>query len=176
VQMVVEQGPQLIHELIDLGVDFTRSEDSTQGVPYHLTREGGHSARRVIHADDLTGREVVRALIKAVSEHPNIEICENMFAIDLLTTDKYQPQFDRNQCLGAYVYNRANRSIFQIRSRGTYLCTGGHGKIYLYTSNPDVATGDGLAMGWRAGCKVANLEFMQFHPTCLYSSKAKNFL
>lgn len=176
VQMVVESGPQLIHELIQLGVDFTRSQSATDSQPYHLTREGGHSARRVIHADDLTGREVLRALSQAVAKNPNIQVFENTFAVDLLTTDKYQPLFGENICLGAYVLNRSNREIFQIRSRYTYLCTGGHGKVYLYTSNPDVATGDGLAMGWRAGCKVANLEFMQFHPTCLYSSKAKTFL
>lgn len=176
VQIVVEHGPQLIRELIELGVDFTRDGDASAVQPYHLTREGGHSARRVIHAEDLTGREVLRALRKAIENNPNVEIFENMFAIDLLTTDKYLPQFDRNVCLGAYVFNRKSGEIFQIRSRATYLCTGGHGKVYLYTSNPDVATGDGLAMGWRAGCKVANLEFMQFHPTCLYSSKAKTFL
>lgn len=176
VQMVVESGPQLIQELIQLGVDFTRSRGASDAQPYHLTREGGHSARRVIHADDLTGREVLRALNQAVAKNPNIQVFENTFAVDLLTSDKYQPRFGENICLGAYVLNRSNREIFQIRSRYTYLCTGGHGKVYLYTSNPDVATGDGLAMGWRAGCKVANLEFMQFHPTCLYSSRAKTFL
>ncbi len=176
VQMVVESGPHLIQELIQLGVDFTRSKGDSSTQPYHLTREGGHSARRVIHADDLTGREVLRALTQAVASNPNIQVFENTFAVDLLTTDKYHPRFDSNICLGAYVLKRESREIFQIRSRTTYLCTGGHGKVYLYTSNPDVATGDGLAMGWRAGCKVANLEFMQFHPTCLYSSKAKTFL
>lgn len=176
VQMVVEHGPQLIKELIALGVDFTRDGQGGAEQPYHLTREGGHSARRVIHADDLTGREVLRALYKSISQNPNVQILENMFAIDLLTTDKYHPRFDANLCLGAYVLDRNTQQIIQIRSRATYLCTGGHGKVYLYTSNPDVATGDGLAMGWRAGCKVSNLEFMQFHPTCLYSSKAKTFL
>ncbi len=175
VRLVVEHGPQLIRELIELGVDFTR-EPGGKAAAYHLTREGGHSERRVIHADDLTGREVLRALSDVVRRNPNIQIFEDMFAIDLLTTDKYNPQFGRNICLGAYLYDTQRREIIQVRSRATYLCTGGHGKVYLYTSNPDVATGDGLAMGWRAGCKVANLEFMQFHPTCLFSTKAKTFL
>ncbi len=176
VRMVVEKGPQLISELIELGVDFTRSKDGTASQPYHLTREGGHSARRIIHADDLTGQEVLRALIHAVTSNPNIQVFDGMVAVDLLTTDKYRPKFDTNTCLGAYVYDCARQQIIQVRSQATFLCTGGHGKVYLYTSNPDVATGDGLAMGWRAGCKVANLEFMQFHPTCLYSTKAKTFL
>ena len=176
VRMVVEKGPQLINELIELGVDFTRSKDATDSQPYHLTREGGHSARRIIHANDLTGQEVLRALIQAVMDNPNIQVFDGMFAVDLLTTDKYRPQFTTNNCLGAYVYDSAHKKIIQFRSQATFLCTGGHGKVYLYTSNPDGATGDGLAMGWRAGCKVANLEFMQFHPTCLYSPKAKTFL
>lgn len=176
VRIVVESGPKMIEDLIQLGVDFTRSFDSSASQPYHLTREGGHSARRVIHANDLTGQEVLRALIETVAQNPNIQILENTFAIDLLTTDKYSPQFGVNTCVGAYAFHAERREIFQIRSQATHLCTGGHGKVYLYTSNPDVATGDGLAMGWRAGCKVANLEFMQFHPTCLYSSRAKTFL
>ncbi len=176
VRMVVEKGPQLINELIELGVDFTRSKDASDSQPYHLTREGGHSARRIIHANDLTGQEVLRALIQAVMDNPNIQVFDGMFAVDLLTTDKYRPQFTTNHCLGAYVYDSSRKQIIQFRSQATFLCTGGHGKVYLYTSNPDGATGDGLAMGWRAGCKVANLEFMQFHPTCLYSPKAKTFL
>lgn len=176
VQAVVEAGPKLIRELVDMGVDFTRKGDGDTKQPFHLTREGGHSERRIIHAHDLTGAEVIRALNKVVRSNPNITIFENIFAIDLLTSDKFQPKFGGNSCLGAYVYNRTNREIFQVRSHATYLCTGGHGKVYLYTSNPDVATGDGLAMGWRAGCKVANLEFMQFHPTCLYSQREKTFL
>ncbi|WP_141732291.1 L-aspartate oxidase [Oligoflexus tunisiensis] len=176
VRMVVEKGPALINELIELGVDFTRAKDGTLDQPYHLTREGGHSARRIIHAHDLTGQEVLRALIEAVTHNPNIQVFDGMFAVDLLTTDKYRPQFGSNSCLGAYVFDNKHNQIIQFRAQATFLCTGGHGKVYLYTSNPDVATGDGLSMGWRAGCKVANLEFMQFHPTCLYSQKAKNFL
>jgi len=175
VRMVVENGPRLIRELIDIGVKFTRNADA-----YHLTREGGHSHRRVIHADDLTGKEVLSALIRACREQPSIRIIENQKAVDLLTSDKFgsagPASFDPPRCYGAYVMDRASRVVYQVRAGRTYLCTGGHGKVYLYTSNPDSATGDGLAMGWRAGCRVANLEFMQFHPTCLFHPKAKTFL
>ncbi len=176
VATVVEAGPEAIAELISLGVDFTRGKSGSPSQPYHLTLEGGHSERRIIHADDLTGAEVVRALIAQIRQNPNITIYENMFAIDLLTSDKVRPIFAENYCLGAYAYDKTSREIYEIRSHATHLCAGGHGKVYLYTSNPDVATGDGLAMGWRAGCRVANLEFMQFHPTCLYSQKEKTFL
>lgn len=176
VRTVVEAGPEAIRELISLGVDFTRGKGSSTEQPYHLTLEGGHSARRIIHADDLTGAEVVRALVHAIQSNPNITIYENMFAIDLLTSDKVRPHFSQNYCLGAYAYHKPSGEIYEIRSLATHLCAGGHGKVYLYTSNPDVATGDGLAMGWRAGCRVANLEFMQFHPTCLYSQKEKSYL
>lgn len=176
VRTVVEAGPAAIRELIALGVDFTRGTSENSDQPYHLTLEGGHSQRRIIHADDLTGAEVVRALVQAVRQNPNITIYENMFAVDLLTSDKVKPLFSQNYCLGAYAYHKPSREIYEIRSAATHLCAGGHGKVYLYTSNPDVATGDGLAMGWRAGCRVANLEFMQFHPTCLYSQKEKTYL
>jgi L-aspartate oxidase len=143
---------------------------------YHLTQEGGHSHRRVVHAHDMTGAEIMRALHAAASEHPNIEIRSDQFVIDLITTDKYAPNFAANACVGAYVFDQSKQDIYHIRSRATFLCTGGHGKVYLYTTNPDSATGDGLAVGVRAGCKVANLEFMQFHPTCLYHPTAKTFL
>jgi len=176
VKKVVEAGPAAIAELIDLGVGFTKTEAADQTFPYHLTREGGHSVRRVIHAEDITGHELLRALIARVRAHANINVKEHQFAVDLLTSDKYAPNFSANSCFGAYVMDRSSRQIYQIRSRKTYLCTGGHGKVYLYTSNPDSATGDGLAMAWRAGCKLANLEFMQFHPTCLFVPAAKNFL
>ncbi|SMF22451.1 L-aspartate oxidase [Pseudobacteriovorax antillogorgiicola] len=177
VSVVVRGGPKAIRELIDLGVDFTkRAGAETESVPYHLTKEGGHSKRRVIHSDDLTGKEVLRALVEAVKANPNVTIYENAFAVDLITTDRYAPSFSENICLGAYVLRRETDDVICFQSRRTYLCAGGHGKAYLYTSNPDGATGDGLAMGWRAGCKVANLEFMQFHPTCLFHPDAKNFL
>ncbi len=172
VRMVVEQGPRLVHELIDYGAQF----DADQSGAFHLTREGGHSHRRVIHAKDVTGRVVAEALIEKARLHPQIEILERHAAIDLLTTDKIAPDFAGNQCLGAWFFDRDRCQVTRFMSKATFLCTGGHGKLYLYTSNPDSATGDGLAMGWRAGCRVANLEFMQFHPTCLYHHKAKNFL
>jgi L-aspartate oxidase len=177
VRMVVESGPEAIKELIDLGVQFTLDDSRRfEEMPYHLTREGGHSKRRVAHVRDATGKAVLTALYARVVEHPDIQIVENQLAIDLLTTDRYAPNFAENRCLGAYVLCRKSSRIYQVRSQETFLCTGGHGKIYLYTSNPDSATGDGVAMAWRAGCKVGNLEFMQFHPTCLYHPKAKSLL
>ncbi|NRA64118.1 MAG: L-aspartate oxidase [Pseudobacteriovorax sp.] len=175
VSLVVESGPQAIEELIALGVDFTKHPELSDDI-YHLTKEGGHSQRRVIHSNDLTGAEVLRALVAIVKANPNITIFENCFAIDLLTTDKYQPSFESNRCFGAFVLHEKDSEVVCVRAEKTYVCAGGHGKAYLFTSNPDGATGDGLAMGWRAGCKVANLEFMQFHPTCLYHPEAKNFL
>ena len=174
VAMVVTAGPRLIRELVGLGVPFS-AEDSASG-HFHLTQEGGHSHRRVIHVDDFTGQGVLRTLIDRARAEANITIIEHVMAVDLLTTDKYAPDFAQNRCIGAYVLDRKTQQISTVRSRNTFLCTGGHGKVYLYTSNPDIATGDGLAMGWRAGCRVANLEFMQFHPTCLYHPQAKNFL
>jgi len=173
VQDVVEAGPRLVKELIALGVQFTQKEQENS---YHLTREGGHSHRRVIHAADLTGREIMRALVEHAKKNNNITILENQMAIDLLTTDKYAPDFEQNICLGAYVLDRNTQEIYQIRSQFTHLATGGNGRAYLFTSNPKCATGDGLAMGWRAGCRVANLEFMQFHPTCLFHNKSRTFL
>ena len=172
VRLVVSEGPRLVRELAELGAKF----DADQNGGFHLTKEGGHSHRRVIHSKDITGRVVAEALINRVRRHPGIRIIENHTAIDLLTTDKVAPDFAQNNCLGAWFFDRETRRVTRILSQVTFLCTGGHGKLYLYTSNPDSATGDGLAMGWRAGCRVANLEFMQFHPTCLYHHKAKNFL
>lgn len=175
VKLVVESGPAAIRELIDIGVQFTSTEDEA-GTSLHLTREGGHSRRRVAHVKDATGRQILQSLVNTVRDLHNVTVLENHMAIDLITTDKYCPSFNQNTCLGAYVLNRNSGLIASIRTRATFLCTGGHGKVYLYTSNPDIATGDGIAMGWRAGCKVANLEFMQFHPTCLFHPEAKNFL
>lgn len=180
VDKIVKGGPKVIKELVDLGVPFTPFEDKSgtkkDGYPFHLTKEGGHSKRRVIHVNDMTGKALVDCLIQQVVNHPNIAIQLDSMAVDLITTDKISPNFKDNVCLGAYILNKNNSSISQIISKYTYLCTGGCGKAYLYTSNPDGATGDGVAIGWRAGCKVANMEFMQFHPTCLYHPKKKNFL
>lgn len=172
VRLVVSEGPRLVRELAEFGARF----DADKNGEWHLTREGGHSHRRVIHSQDITGRVIVEALISRAKAHPNIRILENHTAIDLLTTDKIAPDFSQNNCLGAWFFEGATRRVIRILSPVTFLCTGGHGKLYLYTSNPDSATGDGLAIGWRAGCRVANLEFMQFHPTCLFHHKAKSFL
>ncbi len=177
VRLVVENGPERIQELIALGVSFTHDEkDSTK---LDLGREGGHSARRIAHAYDLTGKEIERGLLEKVGENKNITVLENHLAVDLLIASKAGlsaggPVPDR--CLGAYILDRKDNSISPYLAKITVLCTGGTGKVYLYTTNPDIATGDGIAMAYRAGAKVANLEFVQFHPTCLYHPMAKNFL
>ncbi len=173
VTMVVKEGPRLIGELVDLGAQFDLKSDAKE---FHLTKEGGHSHRRVIHSKDITGQEIAKALIARVRKLSNVDVVEHQSVVDLLTTDKVMPNFTRNSCLGAYVMDRKHGRVWRASAKRTYLCTGGHGKLYLYTSNPDTATGDGVALGWRAGCKVANLEMMQFHPTCLYHHQAKNFL
>ncbi len=175
VEFVIENGPRLIEELIELGVEFTRSNDRQEA--FDLGREGGHSHNRVVHAQDLTGREIERALLRAVSGKPNIRIYENHVAVDLLTIGKLDPVYDNHDiCFGAYVYDRLSGQVRTFSSRVTMLATGGLGKVYVYTSNPDIATGDGVAMAYRAGARIANMEFIQFHPTCLYHPEAKNFL
>lgn len=176
VRKVVGAGPQSIRELIELGVQFTPSDGKSPDFEYHLTREGGHSARRIIHADDMTGMAVQKTLSAKILTHPNIKVFEFHTCIDLIVTDKACPDFSRNRALGAYVLDEKQREVRSFNAKCTFLATGGHGKLYLYTSNPDIASGDGIAMAWRAGARVANLEFMQFHPTCLYSAKEKNFL
>jgi len=176
VEMVVESGPRLIEELIEIGVRFTRS-NKNDGEKFDLGREGGHSANRVVHARDLTGREVERALLNKASRTPNIKIYENHVAIDLLTLGKLEQWRVRDDaCFGAYVYDRMSGEVHTFSAKVTLLSTGGLGKVYLYTSNPDIATGDGVAMAYRAGASIANMEFIQFHPTCLYHPEAKNFL
>ncbi|MGB0589874.1 MAG: L-aspartate oxidase [Myxococcota bacterium] len=174
VRLCVEEGPERLAELIARGVAFTRAADG-QGGGLDLTREGGHSARRVVHAKDMTGAAVQAALVAAVQAHPNIEIFERHQAIDLLTRRRLGLS-GPDRCLGAYVYDLDTGEIATFRGKATLLATGGAGKVYLYTSNPDVATGDGIAMAWRAGAAIANMEFFQFHPTCLYNPTAKNFL
>jgi len=174
VEMVVHEGPERIRELIALGTRFD-SHLTGDAIEYDLGREGGHSKRRVLHAGDLTGQEIVRALAAAVRRHPNVDILENALAVDLLM-DRVQRENGRPVCRGAYVYDRASAMVRTVRARVTALCTGGAGKVYLYTTNPDVATGDGVAIGYRAGADVGNMEFFQFHPTCLYHPKAKSFL
>ena len=172
VRMVVEEGPQTIRNLIDWGVKFT-----TSGSSYDLTREGGHSARRILHSEDITGREIERALVEEVSRHSNIKIYENHIAVDLITSAKIERRrLERNRCLGAYVLDIGSDRVITFSSKITLLASGGAGKVYLYTCNPDVASGDGVAMAYRAGATVANMEFMQFHPTTLFHPLAKSFL
>lgn len=167
---VVENGKAAINWLIQQGVPFSRDEENN----YHLTREGGHSHRRIIHAADATGLAVQQSIAAKVMAHPNITLLEQHIAIDLITGHKLGRQ--DNRCYGAYALNTLNDEIITINAHNTILATGGAGKVYLYTTNPDTATGDGIAMGWRAGCRVANMEFIQFHPTCLYHPHAKSFL
>jgi L-aspartate oxidase len=176
VESVVESGPRLIEELIALGVQFTKS-NRNDGEEFDLGREGGHSVNRVVHAEDLTGREIEHALLNTVSRHPNIKIYENHVAIDLITLAKLEGRSIRpDTCFGAYVLDRMSGTVRTFAAKITVISTGGLGKVYLYTSNPDIATGDGVAMAYRAGAAIANMEFIQFHPTCLYHPEAKNFL
>lgn len=171
-RFVVENGPRAIQWLIDHGVPFTA--DTSSPIGYHLTREGGHSHRRVIHVADATGAAVQATLTEQVRAHPNITIFEHHIAVDLIIGRKIgRPDAG---CLGAYVLDISNDEVHTVAARHTVLATGGAGKVYLYTTNPDTATGDGVAMAWRAGCRVANMEFIQFHPTCLYHPQAKSFL
>jgi L-aspartate oxidase len=174
VQMVVEQGPAAIQWLIDQGVNFTladqQADPQTPLAQYHLTQEGGHSHRRVIHVGDSTGLAISEVLIKRVQATPAITLLENAFAIDLITTAKWGEYPAR--CVGVYVWDARLAKVQTLQAPYVILATGGASKAYLYTSNPDVATGDGIAMAWRASCRVANLEFNQFHPTCLYHPKA----
>lgn len=172
VRLVVEKGPENIQWLLDEGVDFTRNPPSDGG--YHLTREGGHSHRRVIHAADATGQEVESRLESQVKARQNISLFEQHNAIDLIMGAKQG--IPDNPCLGAYILNKKTNQVETFVAKFTVLATGGASKVYLYTSNPDVSTGDGIAMAWRAGCRVANMEFIQFHPTCLYHPHAKSFL
>ena len=174
VRHVVEGGREAIEWLMAQGVEFTREQRSDGSVVLHLTREGGHSRRRVVHAADTTGRSIEEALVGQAGKAANITVYEHHLALDLVTAAKLGRT--PNRCLGAYVFDRATRQVKVFAAPVTVLATGGAGKVYLYTSNPDVATGDGIAMAWRAGCRVGNMEFIQFHPTCLYHPKAKSFL
>jgi L-aspartate oxidase len=176
VRTIIGEGPEAIAELIAYGMKFDElPADASGDRAPHLTREGGHSRRRVLHYKDVTGREVERALLEAAERNPNIHIFESHLAIDLITTRKLGATGE-DRCLGAYVFDRAKSEVQVFKAPVTILATGGCGKVYLYTTNPDIATGDGVAMAWRAGAPVANMEFIQFHPTCLYHPKAKSFL
>jgi len=180
VQRVVEDAPRRIEALMDLGVHFSEAEGSqhpADSVPplnaLDLAREGGHGKRRVVHAGDITGAEVQRALMAAVRTSPNIEVLENHMAIDLIDLSRFGGS---RHIAGVYVLDTASGSVHSVVARATVLATGGAGKVYLYTTNPDIATGDGVAMAYRAGAEIGNMEFFQFHPTCLYHPQAKSFL
>jgi L-aspartate oxidase len=177
VRFVVERGAAAIEALGKLGVEFDRQGEGKRpgSVNYALGREGGHTVRRVLHHRDTTGREIERALLARAEAHPNITLLEDHCAIDLLTTHG-AGRPGPNRALGAYVLDSKSGNVERFRARATFLATGGAGKVYLYTSNPDIATGDGMAMAYRAGAALANMEFFQFHPTCLFHPQAKSFL
>lgn len=170
-RFVVENGSHAIEWLIEQGVPFTKDEHG-----YHLTREGGHSARRIIHVADATGLYVQETLTEKVRHHPNIDLLENHIAIDLITGKKLGDPPENNRCYGAYVLDERNGKVKTIFAAHTLIASGGAGKVYLYTTNPDTSTGDGIAMAWRAGARIANMEFIQFHPTCLFHPLEKAFL
>jgi L-aspartate oxidase len=177
VELVVRQGPERIRELVALGAHFDIAPDNA----FDLAREGGHSRRRVVHAHDMTGAEVERILADRVLAHPNIRVFENHMGVDLITRQKLVRRGAvvanaEESCLGAYVLDTQTGQVDTFAASVTLLATGGAGKVYLYTSNPDIATGDGVAMAYRVGAVIGNMEFVQFHPTCLYHPAAKNFL
>lgn len=179
VRFVVERGQTAIQGLIDLGVEFDRTADEPRedGYDYHLTREGGHSHRRIIHAADATGKAVQKTLNQRVLEEPNIDIYEHHVAIDVISNRHLKREASyTDQAHGAYVLNMKKGRVETFSARSTIIATGGASRVYLYSSNPDASTGDGIAMAWRAGCRVTNMEFNQFHPTCLYHPDAKTFL
>jgi len=175
VRLVVDKGPERVKDLIAMGVDFVKNNKDSSGLD--LGQEGGHSNRRVAHAHDFTGKEIERTLLEKVKGDASIKVLENHRAIDLILTNRKNENLEKTEkcCAGAYVLNEKGE-VEVYRAKITTLCTGGTGKVYLYTTNPDIATGDGLAMAFRAGAIMANMEFVQFHPTCLYHPKAKNFL
>ena len=184
VETVVKNGPDRIHELIDLGVKFNLRENAKGSEKINqldLGREGGHSQNRIVHAEDMTGREIERVLVSHIHQNDNIALFEDHIAIDLITVSTSTKRglittTHEDYCCGAYVLDKHTSRVLTFCAKNTLVATGGAGKVYLYTSNPDIATGDGIAMGYRAGATLINLEFVQFHPTCLYHPDAKNFL
>jgi L-aspartate oxidase len=178
---IVSAAPARVRELQEWGVHFTRRGEmesdlqQSEAADFDLGKEGGHSKRRILHAGDITGREVIRALLEQCQATPNITLLEEHIAVDLISTRHIEWQGE-NSCLGAYVMDRSTGAIRTFLSRFTFLATGGAGKVYLYTSNPDVASGDGIAMAYRASAEIRNMEFFQFHPTCLWHPDAKSFL
>jgi L-aspartate oxidase len=177
VRTIVQEGPPRIQELIEIGMKFSEREAAGANGERELDlgKEGGHSKRRILHAKDVTGREIERALLAAIAAQPNVEMFENHFAIDLITSQKLG-YVGENRCLGVYVLDKRSGQVETFAAPVTLLATGGCGKVYLYTTNPDIATGDGVAMAYRAGASVTDMEFIQFHPTCLYHARAKSFL
>jgi len=175
VRFVVERGRRAVEWLVAQGVPFTRDDDNEEEL--HLTREGGHSHRRIAHAADATGSAVQKTLVERVKNHPNIKVLEWHIGVDLITNRKHLGEvLAPNRVWGAYVLDIKGGRVEAIGAKHTLLATGGAGKVYLYTTNPDTSTGDGVAMGWRAGAAVSNMEFIQFHPTCLFHPHAKSFL
>ncbi|MDA0730841.1 MAG: L-aspartate oxidase [Proteobacteria bacterium] len=174
VRFVSENSPAAIQWLADAGVDFTKQPKNNA---LHFTQEGGHTVRRIAHVADTTGKAVQSVLIQKILSHPNITIFEDHIVVDLITSNKLELANQlKNTCLGLYVLNNATGAVTTFQSDVTILASGGASKVYLYTTNPDVSTGDGMAMAWRAGCRLANMEFIQFHPTCLFHPKEKSFL
>ncbi len=175
VRKIVSDGPAAIQELIDWGVEFDRKKAADGDIEHALGREGGHTQRRVLHHKDTTGREIEDKLLEEARETEGIDLLEHHFAVDLITTTKLGLAAS-TRCVGIYALDENSGNVLTLRSDRVLLCTGGSGRVYLYTTNPMVASGDGVAMAWRAGCEVANMEFVQFHPTCLYHHELKSFL
>src|ERR1700740_3306171 len=175
VRTIVTEGPSAIRDLIELGVHFDERVLEDGHRELDLGKEGGHSKRRVLHYHDTTGREIERRLLDAVVKEHNIQVLDNHMGVDLITTGKLGYTTE-DRVIGVYVLHEASGNVETIRSDRVILATGGCGKVYLYTTNPDIATGDGVAMAWRAGAAIANMEFMQFHPTCLYHPEQKSFI
>ncbi|EOU6406872.1 L-aspartate oxidase [Escherichia coli] len=175
VEFVASNARSCVQWLIDQGVLFDTHVQPNGEESYHLTREGGHSHRRIIHAADATGREVQSTLVSKAQNHPNIRVLERSNAVDLIVSDKIGLPGTR-RVVGAWVWNRNKETVETCHAKAVVLATGGASKVYQYTTNPDISSGDGIAMAWRAGCRVANLEFNQFHPTALYHPQARNFL
>ena len=174
VRTIITEGPDRIRELVELGLHFDEREVSGHR-EFDLGREGGHSKRRVLHVQDVTGKEIENVLLRELSRHPQVELLENHMAVDLITSGKLGFAVE-DRALGVYVLNEVSGEVETIRSDRIIVATGGCGKVYLYTTNPDIATGDGVAIAWRAGAVIANMEFIQFHPTCLFHPQAKSFL
>src|SRR5216110_363393 len=174
VRTIVMEGPTRVRELVGLGLHFDDRESGGHREP-DLGREGGHSKRRVLHVQDVTGLEIEKTLLRELEKSPGVELMENHMAVDLITAGKLGFATE-DRCLGVYVLDERTGEVETIRTDRLILATGGCGKVYLYTTNPDIATGDGVAMAWRAGAVIANMEFIQFHPTCLFHAKAKSFL